>query len=120
MKIQGNPKERDWMMVRLTRPKERRVGMATYLLFGEYSHDSVKQISARRTDKAADLIKKHGGELKSGYALLGGVDLVLILDLPDTQSAMKVSVGLTKLLGISFTTAPAVPFEEFDKLMEGV
>lgn len=94
--------------------------MATYMMFGEYSRDSVKQISARRTDKAIDLIKKYGGELKSGYALLGNVDLVLIVDLPDTERAMKVSVALTKLLGISFTTAPAVPFEEFDKLMEGV
>ena len=96
------------------------VGMATYMMFGEYSRDSVKQISARRTNKATDFIKKNGGELKSGYALLGDTDLVLIVDLPDTEQAMKVSVGLTKLLGISFTTAPAVTFEDFDKLMEGV
>jgi len=91
--------------------------MATYLMFGKYSQDSVKQISARRTDKAIDLIKKNGGELISGYALLGEFDLVLIVDLPDTEQAMKVSVALTKLLGISFTTAPAVTFEEFDRLM---
>ena len=94
--------------------------MATYLMFGKYSQDSVKRISASRTNKATDLIKKHGGELKSGYALLGDIDLVLIVDLPDTEGAMKVSAGLTKLLGVSFTSAPAVSFEEFDKLMEGV
>lgn len=94
--------------------------MATYLMFGEYSRDSVKQISAKRTDKANDLIKKYGGELKSGYALLGNIDLVLIVNLPNIEQAMKVSVALTKLLGISFTTAPAVHFDEFDKLMEGV
>ena len=44
-------------------------------------------------------------------------DLILILDFPDTQKAMKTSVGLTKMLGIAFTTAPAVSVEEFDKLM---
>lgn len=32
---------------------------------------------------------------------------------------MKASVELAKLLGISFTTAPAVTVEEFDKLIEG-
>jgi len=40
-----------------------------------------------------------------------------ILDLPDTQRAMQTSAALTKLLGISFRTAPAVSIEEFDKFM---
>jgi hypothetical protein len=35
------------------------------------------------------------------------------------KEAMKASVELTKLLGISFTTAPAVTVEEFDELIEG-
>jgi len=94
--------------------------MATYFMFGKYSLDSVKEISPERTNKAAALIKKHGGEVKSGYALLGEKDLVLIVDLPDTEQAMKTSVALAKLLGISFTTAPAVTVEDFDKIMEEV
>ena len=61
--------------------------------------------------------KKHGGEFKVGYALLGDVDLVLIVDLPDIGQAMKTSAALAKLLGASFSTAPAVSVEEFDKLM---
>jgi uncharacterized protein with GYD domain len=87
-------------------------------MFGKYSQDSIKKISAERTEKAKALIKENGGEIKGGYALLGKVDLVLILDLPDTEQAMKTSAGLSKMLGISFTTAPAVSFERFDKLME--
>lgn len=94
--------------------------MATYLMFGKYSQDSVKQISTSRTDQAIALIRKNGGELKSGYALLGETDLVLVVELPDNQQAIKTSVGLSKLLGISFMTAPAVSFEDFDKIMEGV
>ena len=91
--------------------------MATYLMFGKYSLQAVKAISAKRTGQAAALIKKQGGELKTGYALLGDVDLVLVVELPDTERAMKVSAALTELLGISFTTAPAVSLEQFDKLM---
>jgi uncharacterized protein with GYD domain len=94
--------------------------MATYLMFGQYSQDSVKHISARRTDKAIEFIRKNGGELKSGYALLGKTDLVLIVELSDNEQAMKTSVGLSKLLGISFTTAPALTFEDFDKITEDV
>jgi uncharacterized protein with GYD domain len=91
--------------------------MATYFMFGKYSPDGAKGISAKRTSQAMDLVKKYGGEFKTGYALLGDVDLVLVFDLPDTERAMQVSAGLTKLLGVSFTTAPAVPIEQFDKLM---
>ena len=94
--------------------------MATYFMFGRYSLDSLKEISPERTIKAAALIEKHGGEVKSGYALLGEKDLVFIVDLPDTEQAMKTSVALAKLLGISFTTTPAVTVEDFDKIMEEV
>jgi uncharacterized protein with GYD domain len=92
--------------------------MATYLMFGKYSSEAVKAISAKRTDKTIALIKQNGGELKAGYALLGDIDLVLIVDLPDTERAMKTSVALSKLLGISFSTVPAVNVADFDKLME--
>lgn len=94
--------------------------MATYLMFGRYSQDSVKQISPKRTEDATELIRKNGGKLRSGYALLGKTDLVLIVELPDNERAMRTSVGLSKLLGISFSTAPAVTFDEFDKMMADV
>jgi len=91
--------------------------MATYLMFGKYSLEAVKDISAKRTDKAVTLIKQNGGEFKAGYALLGNIDLVLIVDLPDTERAMKTSTALSTLLGISFSTAPAVSVADFDKIM---
>ena len=92
--------------------------MATYLMFGSYSLEAIKAISAERTEKAAALVEAHGGEVKSGYALLGDNDLVLIVDLPDIEHAMKVSVALTKMLGIAFSTSPAVPVTAFDRMME--
>ncbi len=91
--------------------------MATYFMFGKYSMEGMKGISAGRTKKTLDLIRKNGGEFKAGYALLGDVDLILILDMPDTGQAMKTSAALGKLLGASFSTAPAVSVEEFDTLM---
>lgn len=90
--------------------------MATYLMFGTLTQAARKAISAKRTDDAIALIKKHGGEYKAGYALLGDVDYVVILDLPDTERAMQVSMGLSRLLDISFRTAPALTIDEFDRL----
>lgn len=90
--------------------------MATYLMFGTLTQEAVKVVSAKRTEDALALIKKYGGEFKAGYALLGEVDFVVILDLPDTERAIQVSVGLSRLLGIQFRAAPAVSIDEFDKL----
>jgi uncharacterized protein with GYD domain len=93
--------------------------MEPFLMFGRYSIDSVKEISAERSVKATAVIGDLGGEVKAGYALLGETDLVIIVDFPGVKEAMKASVELTKLLGIAFTTAPAVTMEEFDKLIAG-
>ena len=91
--------------------------MATFLMFGKYSSEGIKDISAARTDKAEDLVKEAGGKIKGGYALLGDVDLVLITDFKNNEQAMKASVGLSKLLGIGFNTAPAVEIKDFDRLV---
>ena len=91
--------------------------MATYVMFGKYSVEGLKGINARRSDEAKALIKKHGGEWRAAYALLGGVDLLVIVDMPDNKAAMAASAALAKLTGIGFSTAPAVSIEEFDKLV---
>jgi uncharacterized protein with GYD domain len=91
--------------------------MATYFMFGQYSPASVGKISASRTADATAVIGDCGGKVKAGYALLGKIDLVLIVDFPSNDAAMKASVALSKLLDIGFTTAPALSVEEFDKLV---
>jgi uncharacterized protein with GYD domain len=94
--------------------------MATYLMFGKYSQEALDKISAERSEKAIALLKGLGAETKAGYALMGEHDLVLIVDFPDNDSAIKASVGLARLLGIAFKTAPAVSMEAFDKLIESI
>lgn len=92
--------------------------MGTYLMIGSYNTDSLKEISVERTDKAKELIQKNDGSLKEGYAMLGEKDLVLVVDFPSDSAAVKTSVELSKNLGISFSTSPALSFEEFDSLVE--
>ncbi len=90
--------------------------MATFFLFGKYSAASIKDISAKRSQAAAAIVKKLGGELKSLHALLGEHDLVMIVELPGIAEAVKCSLALARHSGIAFTTAPAIPVEQFDKL----
>ena len=90
--------------------------MAVFFMFGNYSEDALKKISARRTEQANGIIRELGGELQSAYAMLGLYDLVLIVAFPGTQEAMKASLALHRLTSIAFTTAPAIEVGDFDKL----
>jgi len=90
--------------------------MAKFFMYGKYSQEAVKGISANRTKVALDAIAKAGGKVDSMYALLGKYDLVLIVDLPGVADAMKASIALNKVTGISFTSFPAITVEEFDKI----
>lgn len=91
--------------------------MAKFLMLGRYSLEAMKGISAERTQKAMEAIKKSGGKVDSMYALLGNYDLALVVDFPGISEVLKASIDLTKLTGVSFTTSPAVTVEEFDKLV---
>jgi uncharacterized protein with GYD domain len=93
--------------------------MATFLMFGKYSAQAVKEASAQRSQDALRVIKKLGGEMKAGYALLGETDLVVVVDFPGIEAAIKASVDLSKMTGIAFTTCPAIPLEEFDQIISG-
>ena len=94
--------------------------MATYFMFGKYSAHAMREITSGRTQESVKSVERFGGSVKAIYALLGEHDLVMIVDLPDTEHALKASVALGKLTGISFSTARAVPIEEFDRMIEDV
>ena len=91
--------------------------MPIFMMFGKYTSEAIRGISAERTDRAIEIIKGHGGKVISMYAVMGEHDLVFTLDFPNDQKALTTSLTLNKLTGISFTTSPVVDVEQFDKLM---
>jgi len=91
--------------------------MVRFFMLGKYSLEGIKGITAQRTREVVSIIEKAGGKVDSMYALMGIYDLGFIVDFPGISEVLKVSVDLTKLTGISFTTFPAVTVEEFDKLV---
>lgn len=93
--------------------------MTTYFLFGNYSDKAYGEISSQRTAAAEKVIADQGGKLQSMHALVGDPDLVLIIDFPDIKAALKTSVELGRLTGISFRTSQALTVQEFDQLMAG-
>jgi len=93
--------------------------MATFLMFGKYTAEAIREMSIARTNLVVDEIKKLGGEVQAMHAMLGEKDLLFCVNLPDNESAIKASVTLSRLTGIGFTTCPAVSVETFDRLVTG-
>ncbi len=88
--------------------------MPTFFMYGKYSAGALENASPQRTRAAEHLIARFQGTIKDTYILLGEKDLVFIVDLPGVEEAVKVSAGLCKLTGISFTTSAAMPVKDFD------
>ena len=89
--------------------------MPAFFLFGKYSPNSLKDVSSRRTRKAAEIIETFGGKVNSMHVMLGEYDIIINADLPGTEEAMLTSVALSRATEIGFTTYPAIPVEWFDK-----
>jgi len=91
--------------------------MSTFVMLGKYATGSLGAISAARTETAKKILASNGGKLTAGYAMLGENDVLLVVELPGMDAAIKASVALCKELGIAFKTSPAVSAEVFDKLV---
>jgi len=99
--------------------RKRRPAMTTFIMRGRYSAEAIKKISGERTVRGRQIVQQCGGKLTAAYATLGCADLLVIAEFPGVGEAMQASIALTKELGIAFATTPALPVEEFDKLVGG-
>ncbi|MCB4792544.1 MAG: GYD domain-containing protein [Elusimicrobia bacterium] len=90
--------------------------MATFIMFGKYSSEALNGISEDRTKQAKKLIERFKGKLNAIYVMLGEHDLMIVTEFPGIEEAMMASIMLNKLSGISFSTAPALSVEKFDKI----
>ena len=88
--------------------------MSTYCMLGKYSVNALEGVSTKRTKEAEHLVARFQGTIRDMFVLLGEYDIVIIVDLPGNEEAMKVSNGLTKLTGITFMTMPAISATDFD------
>ena len=61
------------------------------------------------------MIEKLGGSLESFYYAFGPDDLILIADLPDNESAVALSMEISKAGAIGIRTVVLIPPETIDQ-----
>ena len=91
--------------------------MALFMMFGKYTPEALRGISADRTRQVQEIVESNGGEVRAMYAVMGEHDLVFIFDLPDSDRAMMTAVAIEQSTGIMLRTSPVVEVKKFDRLV---
>ncbi|MGZ5042873.1 MAG: GYD domain-containing protein, partial [Usitatibacter sp.] len=89
--------------------------MATYVSFLKYTEQGIKNIkeSPSRIEKARQLIKSLGGELKSFYLVQGRYDAIIIAEAPSDDIVAKFALASTSQGNVRTETVRAFTEEEF-------
>ena len=94
--------------------------MSTYYMFGKYTPNGLREVTPQRTKEVIRRIEKYNGKVHTMHALMGETDLLFCVDFPTNDKAISASFDLHKLTGITWTTCPTIPVEQFDALIKDV
>ncbi len=96
--------------------------MPTYITLARYTREGITKIkeSPARLDKAKQMIKSAGGEMKGFYLTMGQYDLVTVCDAPNDEAVAKIMLGLGSLGSISTETFRAFTEDEYRKIIGGL
>jgi uncharacterized protein with GYD domain len=93
---------------------------ANYVLLVKLTHQGLTGIKdvKKRYDAFKKLVESKGGKLLTEYVTLGRYDYVLIVDLPNDQAALEISVATGNKGNVSIETCRGFSFAEFVKAAE--
>ncbi|MCX8102953.1 MAG: GYD domain-containing protein [Candidatus Bipolaricaulota bacterium] len=91
--------------------------MPTYILLSSLTDEGAQAIKKRpgRIKEVNREIEQMGCKILSQYAVLGPYDFVTILEAPDNETVLKVSLELGARGSVKIQTLAAIPIEEFIK-----
>ena len=92
--------------------------MPTYLLQGSYTSEGAKGLAkdggSKRQATVKEMVEKSGGTLKAFYFALGEADVYTIVELPDTATAVAMSLAVNTSGAVNLKTVALLSPEEFD------
>jgi uncharacterized protein with GYD domain len=93
--------------------------MAAYLILFKYTQKGVEAIkeSPKRVEKAMEIAKKLGGNVKGFYLLMGQYDTTFLLEAPDDATAAKISMAISATGNVSTQTMRGFTLDEFKKMI---
>ena len=89
--------------------------MATYILLSTLTDEAAKTIKARpaRIQEVNTEIEALGAKVVGQYATLSPYNFVNIVEAPDNETIVRVSLELSSRGTIRIMSLPAIPIEQF-------
>jgi uncharacterized protein with GYD domain len=91
--------------------------MPTYLILSTLTDEGWRHVKQKpeRIMEVNHEMEEMGIKIQKQFALLGDYDFANIVEAPDNEAVMKMSLELSSRGSVQFTTFPAVPVEDFIK-----
>jgi uncharacterized protein with GYD domain len=99
---------------------KRRDFMATYVVLSTLTDEGRKTIknNPQRIAEVNKELEKMGVKVKEQWATLGPYDFVNIVEAPDNQAILKMSVELRSRGSVHLMTLPAIPVADIAKIIK--
>ena len=96
--------------------------MATYLILFQFTQKGLETIkeSPVRVEKAKNVFKELGANVKEFYALLGAYDTVFIAEAPNDETIAKAAMAVASLGNVRTEILRAFTEDEFRKVIAGL
>jgi uncharacterized protein with GYD domain len=94
--------------------------MPTYILLSSLTDEGSQAIKKRpgRIREVNKEIERMGCKILSQYAVLGLCDFVTIVEAPNNETVLKVSVEMGARGSVKIQTLAAIPIEQFIKTLK--
>jgi uncharacterized protein with GYD domain len=96
--------------------------MATFITLARYTSQGITSIkqSPSRLDAYKKATQQLGGSVKGFYLTLGRYDIVVVSDVPDDETAAKLTLATGSLGNVTTETLRAFNEDEFRKLISAL
>ena len=96
--------------------------MATFISLVNFTQKGIENLkdSPNRVDAFKQLCKSMGAELKGFYMTMGRYDLVVIVEAPNAETALKAFLATAMGGNVRTETLTAFPEEDYLKIISGL
>ena len=96
--------------------------MPTYVTLFRWTQEGIGDVkkSPDRLDKARELFRQMGGELKAFYLVMGQYDAVAVGEAPDDETMARIMLAATAHGAIRSETMRAFTEDEYRKIISGL
>lgn len=96
--------------------------MPYYIALGKLTEEGAHNLAGMiaAMEDVADALDRMGGRLVDDFALLGAYDYLFIAEAPNEETMYRAAISAAAHGVITLQTMPAIPFEEFGRLVRDV